>query len=228
MPRTSQTDPIVQMIYLMGHDLRASIRAVTELPDWLEEELVDRNVPLSETTHDYLRLLRQHGRRLDAMVCAFTKYAQITEITHSESRCPSEVLSDRIKEIGFADNWSIDLQVNVSDLPIAREDAVLLLSEILKNAKQHSDHAAPSLRVTADRVAEAVKITVSDTGSGIAAADRERILEPLVKLTTKDDATNVGMGLAIARKVVDKYAGTLQLDHAEAGRGLCVSVTLPA
>jgi CheY-like chemotaxis protein len=66
---------------------------------------------------------------------------------------------------------------------------------------------------------------VRDTGCGLAAADRARIFEPFVQLPTSGEG-GVGLGLAIARLLVDRLGGSLDL-QSEEGRGSTFTVTLP-
>jgi signal transduction histidine kinase len=79
----------------------------------------------------------------------------------------------------------------------------------------------------AENVAQ-VTVTIDDDGAGIAPADRERVLLPFVRLeSSRNNATGgFGLGLTIARAVIDGHGGTLDLDSAPSG-GLRVSVTLP-
>jgi signal transduction histidine kinase len=67
--------------------------------------------------------------------------------------------------------------------------------------------------------------TVEDTGSGIEAADAERIFEPYVKLNQYFDGE--GIGLTVARNVARRLGGELTLDAAYAGPGARFVLELP-
>jgi signal transduction histidine kinase len=71
------------------------------------------------------------------------------------------------------------------------------------------------------------RIAVLDRGPGVAPAELAAIFEPFYRSTT--GAGNVdghGLGLAIARRVIDAHAGTISAANREGG-GLCVVITLP-
>ena len=70
---------------------------------------------------------------------------------------------------------------------------------------------------------DAITISVTDTGVGISRENLARIMEPLY--TTK--ARGLGLGLAIARSILDKNRGTLQV-VSEPGKGSTFTVKLPA
>lgn len=70
----------------------------------------------------------------------------------------------------------------------------------------------------------AVVIEVADSGPGVAVADRERIFEPF--FTTKVDGKGTGLGLPIAKNIIDQHKGQIAVDQAAEG-GARFAVTLP-
>jgi signal transduction histidine kinase len=65
---------------------------------------------------------------------------------------------------------------------------------------------------------------VSDNGSGISPADRERVFEPF--FTTKEPGKGTGLGLAIARNVVLQHGGSIEIES-QLGAGTTAYVDLP-
>ena len=68
---------------------------------------------------------------------------------------------------------------------------------------------------------------VIDTGDGIPAAHRERIFEPLYQVPGTQDLGSVGLGLAVARSLVQAHGGEIDFDSEE-GQGATFWFTLPA
>ena len=77
--------------------------------------------------------------------------------------------------------------------------------------------------VEAEADAAAVRLRIHDDGPGIAPALRERVFEPF--FSTRLGGT--GLGLPVARSIVDSHGGSLQLRDTETGRGACFELTLP-
>jgi signal transduction histidine kinase len=69
-----------------------------------------------------------------------------------------------------------------------------------------------------------LEVWVTDTGPGVAAADRERVFEPF--FTTRGDAGGTGLGLAVAREIVMKDGGTIRVEDGDGG-GARFVVSLP-
>ncbi|GAC1340032.1 MAG: hypothetical protein NVSMB23_09770 [Myxococcales bacterium] len=107
--------------------------------------------------------------------------------------------------------------------PVQMKDAV---AHLVQNAIQAMPEGG-QLRVTLDGLAgDAVKLTVSDTGSGVPEALRERIFDPF--FTTKDrDGGGAGLGLSIAHTIVKAHHGRLAVESPPGG-GASFTVVLPA
>ncbi|MFP4361731.1 MAG: sensor histidine kinase, partial [Alphaproteobacteria bacterium] len=99
-----------------------------------------------------------------------------------------------------------------------------ILVNLLANAVKFTARGVVALGVR-PAGGERVAFAVRDTGCGLAAADRDRIFEPFVQLPSSGEG-GIGLGLAIARLLVDRLGGTLDL-VSEKGRGSTFTVTLP-
>jgi signal transduction histidine kinase len=69
------------------------------------------------------------------------------------------------------------------------------------------------MTVTTERVADEVRVAVADSGPGVSEADREKIFEPFH--STKRDG--MGMGLPIARSIVELHGGRLSCENKQDG-----------
>jgi len=104
-----------------------------------------------------------------------------------------------------------------------------VLANLLENALRHTP-AGGHVDLSARSVAEGVAITVRDSGDGIAAEHLPRVFERFYRV---DDGRSrgvggSGIGLAIARALVEAHAGHIRAESAGAGKGAGFVVTLPA
>jgi CheY-like chemotaxis protein len=109
-------------------------------------------------------------------------------------------------------------------------DAVRLsqvFSNLLNNAAKYSDRSKQILlRATVD--AQAVRVSIVDQGIGISEDMRPKIFE----MVTQGEAahsgqTGLGVGLALARRLVELHGGTIAVESSELGSGSVFTVTLP-
>lgn len=106
-----------------------------------------------------------------------------------------------------------------------------VLSNLVDNAAKFTRGGV--LTLTADYAAPAAQdpagwltLSVSDTGCGIAAADRQHIFEPFQRLGATESQPGVGLGLAIVQQWVHRMNGRIHVDS-DVGQGTTVSVSLP-
>ena len=101
------------------------------------------------------------------------------------------------------------------------------LHQVMLNLIGNAIEAMPGggrLCVAAHAGDHAVEVSLTDTGPGVAAADREKVFEPF--FTTRAETGGTGLGLAVAREIVMKHGGTIRVDDGDGG-GARFVVSLP-
>jgi signal transduction histidine kinase len=124
---------------------------------------------------------------------------------------------------------SVTVETVLTPLPIVHGDQIHIQQVVLNlvmNGVDAMKGVPPSRRrlevVTAHAEDWGIEITVSDTGSGIPAGQMERLFQSF--FTTKPDG--MGLGLAIARSIVEAHGGSIRAENRRAG-GACFRVCLP-
>jgi len=114
----------------------------------------------------------------------------------------------------------------VPPINLNRELLAWALENLLTNAVSALDKRPGVIEITVDRrkETETVEVTVTDNGRGMASAEQQRAFEP--GYTTK--RRGWGLGLALARRVVEEYhGGRLFVRHSAPGEGTSVVVSFP-
>ena len=91
-----------------------------------------------------------------------------------------------------------------------------MLFNLIQNAIRHTPPDG-SVTVRAEDVDGGVEIEVADTGTGIAPEQRDRVFEPFYRGDASRQSPGAGLGLAIARAIVEAHGGAIWLEDAPAG-----------
>jgi two-component system, OmpR family, sensor histidine kinase BaeS len=167
------------------------------------------------------------SRLLDDLQTLSTAEAGVLRL-HRERASPSVLVQDavaafraRADAVGVHLGWRADPAAPELEVDAVRIGEVL--ANLLSNAVRHTPRGG-SVAVTAEPSAAGVRFAVSDTGPGIDPRDLPHVFDRFVKSAASGGA---GLGLAIARSLVEAHGGTITADSAP-GRGTTMRFELPA
>ncbi len=100
-----------------------------------------------------------------------------------------------------------------------------VLQNLLVNAVRHTP-ADGTVRVHASRSPDGLEVAVEDTGEGLAPEDLERVFEPFFRADPARSGAGAGLGLALARRIVESLGGRIEAESRRAV-GSRFSVQLP-
>lgn len=221
---SSETD---ELIYRISHDLRASVRALQELPSWIAEDLGKSSVQLPPPTDRHLELIADHACRLDLMLTGLLEYSRVGRMQRISAVRPADILAEVVEDLGLPEDVRLSVDLDKGSIQMGDADLRRVFSILLTNAVRfHGDHA-PRIELSGGPVnGREWVFTVADNGPGIPMEKREFVMRPMAKLVSRDVDPGAGMGLAILRKIALTYGGRVEIDAPKNGRGTLVRVTL--
>jgi len=239
-----------QVIYLAGHDLRAPLRGIAHLSQWIEEDIKQAVAPtrLSESLGDKLKLLRSRVTRLERLIGGLLAYsraghgsfedarsqnmsfgddATLLEVCEAVARTPIDAADDDLGRVALIAGDGSDVRLGA--LPALR----LTLGHLVGNAARHGRIGAQQVHVavSARLVSKAgekrtYEVTIADDGPGIEPRHHARIWELFQTLEPRDRSETAGCGLAIVRRVVGRLGGTIGVES-QLGAGAAFRFTWP-
>lgn len=206
-----------------AHELQSPLAAIVSAVEVLQAGAKD-----SPQRDVFLGHIEREAARLARLVRALLTLAR-TEIGVEAPRDELVALGSLLEKVGQSLRVSSGVKVEV-DCPghlAALTNAELLEQAIVNLAENASKMTRSGRIVLAARVTDdgLVEISVSDTGPGISAADRQRIFERFYR-AEPDESPGFGLGLAIVRAITDALAGELDLESTP-GFGTTVRLRLP-
>ncbi|MGU3293063.1 sensor histidine kinase [Williamsia sp. M5A3_1d] len=211
-----------------AHELRTPITGVAAIAETLLQ--ADRDTPV-EDREQLCLLLVQETRRAGRLVDDMVDMARIDAgLTLSPS--PTELLTlvaDQVARVSVI-HPEIAVTAQGEETPLVADAGRIsqVVANLVDNACQSTP---PGGAVTASVYATPgwAHLEISDTGPGVAAADRERIFERMVRLDAARDRRSggSGLGLAVARGLARSHGGDLVLVASPAGVGATFRLDLP-
>jgi PAS domain S-box-containing protein len=120
----------------------------------------------------------------------------------------------------------LDVLEPLPDVPVPRAEMTLVLQNLLANGiKYHRPGVPPRITLTASSGDAHVEVRVTDNGVGLSAEDRVRVFGLFERV--QPGVPGTGMGLAVARRMVERHGGTIAVASPGPGRGSEFIVRLP-
>lgn len=208
-----------------------------ELVDEMNEELdkgdLEEAKSISTFIKENLAKIHHHGKRADSIVKGMLAHSR----SSTGERVPTDInaLADeylrlsfhglRAKDSTFSAEYHTEFDPEVGTMLIAPQDIGRVLLNLINNAfqaKRESETA--KVVVTTKKEAKGVRISVSDNGTGIPDAIKDKIFQPF--FTTKPTGQGTGLGLSLSYDIVKAHGGELTVST-KVGEGSTFVITLP-
>ena len=205
----------------IGHELNNPLVGVIGLGEAIQQE--DNPNQIKE----YAGNIVQHGKRMASIIKDFTGLAtsqlkeQLTQVNIND------LLDRALHTVKQAhETSSLDISTNYQSLPSIKvnpQEFSQSLTNIITNAVQAMEGRG-KLDMTTALKENVIHITIEDTGPGIPRSQLSKIFDPF--FTTKQQGMGAGLGLTIARRIIQKYGGQIQINSQE-GKGTTCQITFP-
>ncbi len=216
-----------EILGIVAHDLRNPLNTISMATALLIED------PLPETARvSHLKVIRRAGERMNRLIQDLLSVTTIEAGRLSiapEKMAIHDLLSEASETLGpIAREKSITFEtIGADELPPVRADharILQVLSNLVGNAVKFTP-AGGTITVSAARAGNRVRCSVADTGPGIPPAQIPRLFGKFWQ-AKRGDGRGVGLGLAIARGIVEAHGGKIDV-RSEVGQGSVFSFELP-
>jgi light-regulated signal transduction histidine kinase (bacteriophytochrome) len=215
------------LVYAISHDLGAPLRAITGFSSILNKKC---GHALDEKGQTYLRFISEGGEKAQLMLAGLLRYSRVvTQAKPFKHVSLSSVLNVVLSELDEKISTKL-ARVHFEFLPPVwadEEQMRQMFSVIIDNAlTYHRAGMPPHIIVGAEEHKNFWHITVTDNGLGVPSDQADRIFDVFKRLHEDVTPPAAGMGLAIARRIVERHGGTIGITSAP-DFGAVVCITLP-
>ncbi|MBF0126600.1 MAG: GHKL domain-containing protein [Magnetococcales bacterium] len=213
-----------QFAYIVSHDLKAPLRAISSLTQWIAE---DYSGLFDEDGREQVALLVSRVKRMERLIEGVLHYSRIGRLQEEPVVVNlNKLVRELIVHLQPPKNVRIDM---LNHLPVVFGDKTRLaqvFQNLLSNAIKFMDKPHGIIRVDCVQEGEAYHFTVADNGPGIPEKEFERIFQIFQTLHARDEYESTGIGLTLVKKIVEFHGGRVWVTST-VGEGSLFHLTLP-
>ncbi len=217
-----------QFAYVASHDLQEPLRKVSSFCQLLQRRYEGQ---LDERAQQYIAFAVNGAQRMQRLITDLLAFSRIGRVTTGFVDVDlSQLVADEVAQLDLSAEPN-GADIAWSDLPVVRGEEPLLatlFANLIGNAvKFHRPDEPAKVRISARRDGDLWEISCVDDGIGIEDEYAEKVFVIFQRLHSRDTYPGTGIGLAIAKKIVEYHDGTIWIDTTHKG-GAAIRFTLPA
>ena len=211
-------------VYITSHDLKAPLRAITALTEWIATDYADK---FDDEGKEQLKMLTTRVTRMQNLLDGVLQYSRIGRVKEDPALIDlNQLLPESIKMLNAPAKISITVE---GKLPVITSEPARIqqvFEHLLSNAVRFMDKPEGFIKVACAEENGFWKFSVADNGPGISEQHFEKIFRLFQTLQAKDQFESTGVGLTLAKKIVELYGGRIWLTST-VGQGSTFFFTLP-
>ncbi|MDD5300140.1 MAG: CHASE3 domain-containing protein [Gallionella sp.] len=210
--------------YVVSHDLKAPLRAIGSLADWISTDYADK---FDDEGKEHMRLLIGRVRRMDGLIDGILQYSRVGRVKETIVAVDINQLVREVIDL-LAPPKNITISIGNSLPTIMTEPTRIqqVFQNLLSNAIKYMDKPDGEIRIACVAEGRQWKFSIADNGPGIDQQHFEKIFQLFQTLAPRDRVESTGVGLALVKKIVEMYGGRIWLEST-LGRGSTFFFTLP-
>jgi len=220
----SANKELEEFAYITAHDLKTPLRGIGTLAEWLSTDYADK---FDEQGQKQVKMLTERAKRADKLVDSILQYSSVGQLREEQEQLDlNMVLPDIICEIDPPENINITVESKLPVLMCKKTHIRQVFHNLLNNAVKHMDKEKGQIKVGCTEKEGFWKFSVADNGPGIDKKYFKKIFKIFQTLVLSDETESTGIGLSIAKKIVNMNAGRIWVES-EVGKGSTFFFTLP-
>jgi PAS domain S-box-containing protein len=220
----SANQELKDFAYVVSHDLKAPLRGIRTIVDWIVEDYVAK---LDEDGKHQLNLLANRVDRMQGLIEGILEYSRVGRTREEKVEVDlGELVPEIVDTLVPPDHISITIENDLPAIECEETRIIQVFQNLLSNAIKYMDKPEGQISVACVDEDDFWKFSVADNGPGIEEQDYERVFQIFQTLAPRDEIESTGVGLTVVKKIVEMYEGRVWLES-KVGEGSTFFFTLP-
>lgn len=201
-----------QFAYVASHDLKAPLRGIANLSQWIEEDLGE-NVP--PDVSEKMALVRGRVQRLEALIDGILQYSRAGRVRSVIEQVDVELLvKDVVELLAPPPEITVTVEPGMPTIRTERTPLQQIFMNLINNAIKYNRHPGAVITVSSRDVGNMYAFSVTDNGPGIEPEYHDRIFGIFQTLESRDRVEGTGIGLSVVKKTVELHGGSITVRSA--------------
>ena len=210
--------------YIVSHDLKAPLRAIGSLSDWL---ISDHGHKLGDDGRELLGLLRSRVQRMHDLIEGVLQYSRLGRIKEDYVKLDvNKVVADAVDLISPPSNIKIDIKKKLPQVRFEKTRLNQVFQNLIGNAVKFMDKPQGLVQIDCLNKNGEWQFSISDNGPGIEEKYFDKIFQIFQSLSPRDDYESTGIGLTLVKKIIEIYGGRIWV-QSTVGSGSTFYFTFP-
>ena len=199
-----------EFAYIISHDLKAPLRAINSLVEWLASDYADK---FDDSGKELVALLLGRVKRMHDLIEGVLKYSRAGRKNENIAEIDCEKLISRVIHlVAPPENIKVKLKGNFPTIFAEKTRIEQVFQNLLSNAIKYMDKPNGLIQITCEKKEDCWKFAVADNGPGIEEKHFKKIFQIFQTLAPRDEIESTGVGLSLVKKIVEMYGGKVWVE----------------
>ncbi len=200
-----------QFAYVTSHDLKAPLRAIANLSEWIEEDI---EALLTPDTRGQMNLLRSRVHRMEALIQGILEYSRAGRIRNALEKVNlTQLLEETIDLMDPPEHIKITIGADLPELLTEKVRLQQVFSNLISNAIKYNDKEIARIDIQmVNQDDDFYWFCVADNGPGIEPKYHDKVFVIFQTLQSRDKFESTGVGLSIVKKIVEDQGGMIWIE----------------
>lgn len=210
--------------YIVSHDLKAPLRAIASLSQWLYADYKDK---FDADGKAQLDLLVSRVHRMQGLIEGILEYSRVGRVREQTDTISLDaVVREVIDSLSLPPAIAVTIDTPLPVISYEKTRIRQIFANLIGNAAKYMDKPAGEIHIGCTTEGVFWKLYVKDNGPGIDSRYYEKIFQIFQTLHPRDQVESTGIGLTIVKRIVEMNGGRVWVES-EVGKGSTFYVTIP-